>query len=114
MSHRKQWILCPPDQLYRDLQLVQSLGRVVVASKEGLRTDQGPNRGEVGVVVTLCGVELPEVVQVCVIHRSLEVMARSRKAARHAPDHLRWRPMQCIAGHTNHRLTHARDRDQAG
>src|SRR5882762_5124327 len=88
MCNRKERVVGTPYELNRELQLIQPRRHVVLAAEHRFGRDQRTNRGEVSVVITLGGVQLAEVVEVSVIHRSCEVGARPGITGCHAPDGL--------------------------
>src|ERR1700737_172502 len=64
----KERIVSSPYQLDGNLELVQSLGQVVVAAHDGARRQQRADRGEVRAGVAVGREHLAKVSKVCVVH----------------------------------------------
>src|SRR5882762_935620 len=113
VCNRKQRVVGTPDELNRELQLVQPGRHVVLPAEHSFGRDQRADRSEIRIVIALSRVQLPEVVEVSVIHGSGEVGARARIPGGHAPNRLRRGPAQGAARHVHQGFANARDRDQA-
>ena len=101
---RKQRVVSAPDELQRDLDLVQPVAYVVLRAEQCAWRDEGSHRCQVGVVVALGRVELTQVVEIAVVHRAAEVHAGADVAAGDSPDDRGGHPVERVAGDLHHRL----------
>src|SRR5579859_2646875 len=108
----EQRVVRAPDELHRHLDAREALGQVVLGAEKRPRVDERAKRREVCLVIPLGGVELAQVLEVLVVHRSLEVDAGADVATGDLADHGPGHPLESAAGGAHHRLAHARQRDE--
>src|SRR5438093_2368933 len=102
VGQRKQRVARAPDELDRDLELVQAPGHIVLASEQSARIDERAHRREVGAAVAVGGVHVAKVGQVLVVEGLVEVDGGAGVSSGEAPDHPPLRPAQLVARGSHH------------